>query len=90
MRSCREITRLASEQLDRKLSLPQRIELRLHLFICERCRRYAEQLRSLRLFLRDPRCAVDAPSASVRQTLSSIAKERLKKALDRSPPSQAD
>jgi len=47
MLSCKEAARLVSEQLDRKLPFWQRLGLRLHVFICRACSRYARQLRAL-------------------------------------------
>jgi hypothetical protein len=35
--NCREVTRLVSESLDRKLSLSQRIEMRIHFLMCKLC-----------------------------------------------------
>lgn len=46
--TCKEAGRLISEGLDRKLSLPQRTALRLHVGICEACRRINAQFRFLR------------------------------------------
>jgi len=46
--TCKEAGRLISEGLDRKLSLPQRIALRLHLAICDACTRIHLQFRFLR------------------------------------------
>ena len=43
--SCRDIARLASEGLDRKLGWRERLNIRLHFLICYLCRRYEEQLR---------------------------------------------
>ncbi len=45
--SCKEATERASLCLDRQLSWPQRLSLRLHLLICHRCRCYLRQLRFL-------------------------------------------
>lgn len=45
MLKCKQATELASHQLDRKLSLMQRINLRIHLLICNRCARFAQQIR---------------------------------------------
>jgi hypothetical protein len=47
MLSCKEAARLVSEQLDRKLPFWRRASLRLHVFICRACTRYARQLRAL-------------------------------------------
>ncbi len=45
---CRDITRLLSESTDRKLSLRQRLSIRLHYTTCECCERYGKQLQLLR------------------------------------------
>ncbi len=45
MLNCREVTQLASESLDRKLSLKERIGLRFHLMMCKLCTRYVRQLK---------------------------------------------
>ena len=44
MFSCKEATRLASEEMDRPLSLGEKLGLRLHLIICSTCRRFRAQL----------------------------------------------
>ena len=46
--TCKEAGRLISEGLDRKLGLPQRIALRLHLAFCDACTRINAQFRFLR------------------------------------------
>lgn len=46
--SCRESSRLLSDELDRTLSRTERIALRLHLVLCYRCRRFRRSLRVLR------------------------------------------
>lgn len=45
MISCKQATELASKRLDANLSLFQRFNLKLHLFLCHHCRRYVRQLR---------------------------------------------
>ncbi|MEJ2344501.1 MAG: zf-HC2 domain-containing protein [Gammaproteobacteria bacterium] len=52
MLTCKQTSRLVSEGLDRKLRLQERIGVRLHLWICKRCRRFERQLRFLRRVLR--------------------------------------
>jgi len=52
MMNCREISYLASERLDRKLSLAERAKFRLHLALCRHCRRYADQLVFIRRAVR--------------------------------------
>jgi hypothetical protein len=48
MFSCKNVTQMLSESLDRKLPFYQRIGMRVHLIMCKLCSRYKEQL----LFLR--------------------------------------
>ena len=46
--NCAEMSRLASQSLDRDLPLSLRFKMRLHYVICSWCKRYSEQLRFLR------------------------------------------
>ena len=48
MISCKEATRLASLQLERKLSLWERIQFRVHLVFCVGCRRAEKQFAFMR------------------------------------------
>lgn len=48
MISCKEASRLASEQLERKLALHERLLLRWHTAYCAGCRRMEEQFAFLR------------------------------------------
>jgi hypothetical protein len=76
--SCREAARLQSLALDHKLSLRQRLGLRLHLFLCKWCNRYGNQLRFLRRAAREhpERLAESGPPK-----LSDEARERMKQRL---------
>ena len=49
MISCKEASRLASQQLERQLTLWERVQFRLHLVICVGCRRMEKQFRFLRV-----------------------------------------
>ena len=42
--TCKEATRLASQGLDRRLGLAERLALRLHLLICEGCSNFRKQV----------------------------------------------
>jgi len=46
--SCKEASRLISEGMDRRLSFPERIALRLHVSVCDACSRFTRQLAFLR------------------------------------------
>ena len=50
--TCKEASRLISQGMDRRLSLAERIALRLHLSICDACTRFSSQVQFLRRALR--------------------------------------
>lgn len=47
MRSCREVTRLLSESFERRLTLPERLGLWMHLHMCKLCHGFSEDLQRL-------------------------------------------
>lgn len=47
MLSCREVTEKASDYLDRTLPWGQRLGMRLHILMCQHCRRYLRQIRAV-------------------------------------------
>lgn len=48
MLTCKEVTRIASEGLDRPLGPGERLALRLHLALCRGCANVVTQMRFLR------------------------------------------
>lgn len=52
MLTCKETAQLVSEGLDRKLSLWQRMNLRLHLMMCGACSAYRRQVETLNRIVR--------------------------------------
>ena len=46
--SCKQVTRLVSQGLDRDMNFTERVRLRVHLAICDGCTNFGEQLRILR------------------------------------------
>ena len=81
MLNCREVSQLASEALDRKLTLKERIGLRFHLMMCKLCTRYVRQLK----FMHHASSAEDenhVKGSGVR--LSETARDRIRNQLDRS------
>lgn len=50
--TCKEASRLLSEELDGKLTLGQRASLRLHLTLCDACTRVKQQFEFIRRALR--------------------------------------
>lgn len=47
MLNCREVTEKASDYLDQALPWRQRLGMRVHLLMCQHCRRYVRQLHAI-------------------------------------------
>jgi len=71
---CKAITPTFSASIDRPLTLKERVLTRLHLFTCEACVRYLEQIRFIHNFLHDHASVLDQTNTS----LNDAAKERMK------------
>jgi len=80
MLSCKAVSRLASDALDRSLPLAQRMAMRLHLMMCRACDRYSRQIRSLRELLRRYPEQLEPDPAEERR-LSLAAKQRMRQAI---------
>jgi predicted anti-sigma-YlaC factor YlaD len=50
--SCKEVSHLVSQGLDRELGLGERLRLRAHLAICNGCRNFRRQMEFLRRAVR--------------------------------------
>jgi hypothetical protein len=48
MRSCREISALVSQGLDKKLSFGERLAIGMHVMLCSRCRNFQRQTQFIR------------------------------------------
>jgi predicted anti-sigma-YlaC factor YlaD len=46
--TCKEVHRLVSEGLDRDLSVVERLRMRIHLMVCDACRKFDGQMALLR------------------------------------------
>ncbi len=79
MLSCKDVTKLVSENLDRDLSLWRRIGLRLHVMMCKGCSAYRRQIESLNKVVSDH--YRDDPAVKNCADLSSDALERIKASL---------
>ncbi len=51
--TCREASRLQSQSLDRRLTVTERISLRVHMAMCDACTRVYRQMHFLRRALRE-------------------------------------
>ena len=87
MLSCKDVTKLVSESLDRDLSLWRRIGLRLHLAMCKGCSAYRNQIESLNKVVSDH--YRDDQTVKDSNDLPDDARERIKESIrtDHSHPS---
>ena len=81
MRSCKEITTLVSESLDRRLPFGERLAVRFHLMMCRFCSRYRKQLLVLRVVVN--RCVQEMEPSKTRNpfSLSEEARSRIRRVL---------
>ncbi|CAN5798323.1 hypothetical protein BH20ACI4_BH20ACI4_01300 [soil metagenome] len=77
---CRTIKPTISQSLDRRLSLHEKISMKLHLWTCGKCSRYLEQIKFLsEAAHKHEESSTEKESPTVR--LNSDAKDRLRNAL---------
>ncbi len=81
MLSCKDVTRLISESMDRSLPLRKRIGVQVHLLICIFCARYERQLLQIREMVRQFVATEERPGAPCGESLSKEARERIEKSL---------
>jgi hypothetical protein len=78
---CREMSRLASESLDRDLGRLERAALRTHLLCCAACRRYLRQIVLVRRALRRLTSRLEDDQALPGPGLPDDVRARIKRAL---------
>jgi len=83
MLSCKDVTKLLSESMDRSLPLGTRIGVHLHLIICKWCARYERQLLLIRETARRLAATLETPGGSFRDTLSEEARERIRQSIEK-------
>ena len=79
--SCREATRLMSQQLDHPLPFHKKILLKIHLVMCANCLFFGQQIKALKDIIgshREPTSDLPSPYTS---SLSDNAKGRIKSLL---------
>jgi ribosomal protein L34E len=81
MLSCKDVTRLISESMDRSLPLGKRIGVRVHLLICKFCARYERQLHQIREKVRHLVATEERPGEPYGETLSEKAREHIRRSL---------
>ncbi len=82
MMSCKEVSRLLSESMERKLSFWERIGLWFHLSMCKLCKGFSKDLQQLREAARRHAEDVENDTGDSDAVLSSEARERMKRALE--------
>ncbi len=79
--TCKEVTRMASEAMERRLPLRQRLGMKLHLLFCALCMRYVRQLQFMRDAVQQHAAQIEDGSAPPPVVLSGDARERMKQSL---------
>ncbi len=74
MLDCKQSSQLISQSLDRSLTLRERFALQLHLIICEYCKRFSQQVQTLRIALKQMVNSIENNSMI---EMSSAAKKRI-------------
>jgi len=73
MASCKEASRLASDALNRRLTLREWFALRTHLLVCAACRRFEQQID----LLRDAASRIGTEQTVTPVALTPAARERI-------------
>lgn len=90
MLSCKEVSKLVSESLDRRLPFWQRVQLRVHLSLCKLCKGFETDLLHIRDAAgRDAEESLE-PADDSQPKLSPEARQRLQRALESRNSAGAD
>ncbi len=81
MMSCKEVSRLVSESLDRKLSIWQRMQVMVHLMMCGMCARFRKQTLFLHAAAKRYFGIMDEGAGVLNDQLTTEAHERIKQSL---------
>jgi hypothetical protein len=77
--NCKQTSQLVSQSLDRRLTLRERLAVRLHLLICDYCKRFQRQLLAMRAGLKRMSESIENDTDI---QMPSEAKSRIAKALE--------
>ncbi len=83
MKSCKEVSQLLSESMDRKPTFWERVGLRFHLSMCKLCKGFSRNLQQLREAARTHARDLQDDATDDDVTLSTEARERMKQVLKR-------
>ena len=79
--TCKQTVQIMSESMERRLTLRERINLKLHLWVCLWCVWYIEHLKLLRTTIRSKAEQEPNLDSSSLPSLSTEARERMKRNL---------
>lgn len=79
--TCKEVTKMASYAMEKKLPLRERFGYRMHLLICRLCMRYVKHLQLIRDVSQQHTVKIEANPVAPASTLSQQARERMKQTL---------
>jgi hypothetical protein len=84
LQPCKEMVPMMSESLDRRLSVLEHLQLKLHLMVCAWCAQYLKQIKFLRELVRQRTFAAATDTASP-VALSTEAHQRIGRSLLKNP-----
>ena len=79
--SCKKASQIISQSLDKKLTAKERFSLNLHLVICKYCKRFSQQMQSIRVALKQSTSAIESDDSI---NMSSETKKRLLQSIESS------
>jgi Putative zinc-finger len=59
MLDCKQASQIISQSLDRNLTLRERFALRLHLLICAYCKRFSQQMQTMRVAIKQITASIE-------------------------------
>ena len=74
MLSCKQSSQLISQSLDRPLTMRERVALKLHLLVCKYCKRFSQQVQTLRVAIKTVVSSIESNNNIL---MSSAAKKRI-------------
>jgi hypothetical protein len=74
MLDCKQASKIISQSLDRNLTLRERFALKLHLLICAYCKRFSQQLQTMRIAIKQMTASIENDH---KIEMPSAAKERV-------------
>jgi hypothetical protein len=82
MLTCKEASYLASKKLDKKLTWRESLNFRLHILMCDLCRRYAMEIKKIhKVMQKSGKSGLSMLPESIK--LSKQSRERIKQVLDK-------